>query len=447
MYSSIAALSLLGIALAWTALNKSGIPPFDWYVSLLLIGIASLTFWSRPRRLLSPALPPWLLWTIRGWLLYLIFQVTPLPLPLLSLLSPQRAALTRALAPVSPQAFAPIAVDPAAHWLWFLTLAGSAAAFFLLRDVTFRLQNRLIIAILPLFAVAGFEALLGLFQIAGGAPEAIGSYNSRDHYCCILELTLPLTIAFGLLFWQRRHESGSIGPVFQAMACWMTSGLLTLGILFSLSRAGWIDSVWALLVLLSLLLFPRVPSLSLRLGLIGGFLLLVFAIFLFASPGAMLNRLVGTLTPDAEGRIYIWHELLPLLTHFRWFGTGLMGFDPVFLKFQAIVNAKRIDFAHNDFLQYLIELGLIGFVPLLVSLIAVVQPIARGSWQSPVRSAGAAPEVRLLLVGCVAGLAALFVHSLVDFNLYVPANVLSFAWLLGFGSALAGLITKIPADQ
>ena len=309
----------------------------------------------------------------------MIFQAIPLPLPLLSLLSPQRTALTSALSPVSPESFAPIAVDPAAHMLWFLTLAGCCAAFFLLRDVTFRLQNRLFIAVLPLFAVAGLEALLGLLQIAGGAPEAVGSYNSRDHYCCILEITLPLTITFGLLFWQRRQESSSIWPVLQATGCWMISGLLTLGILFSLSRAGWIDSVLALLVMVSLLLFPRVPSFGLRLGIVGGFLLVVFAIFLFASPGAMLNRLVGTLTPDAEGRIYIWHELVPLLHQFRWFGTGLMGFDPVFLKYQAIVNARRIDFAHDDFLQYLIELGVVGFIPLLVGLGAIVRPIARGS--------------------------------------------------------------------
>jgi O-antigen ligase len=166
----------------------------------------------------------------------------------------------------------------------------------------------------------------------------------------------------------------------------------------------------------------------------------------------MLNRLVGTLAPDAEGRIYIWRELLPLLHQFRWFGTGLMGFDPVFLKYQAIVNAKRIDFAHDDFLQYLIELGLVGFIPLLVCLGAIVRPIAQGSWKScswksAVRSSGTAPEVRLLLIGCVAGFAALFAHSLVDFNLYVPANLFSFAWLLGFGSSLAGLLGKIPIDE
>jgi O-antigen ligase len=159
----------------------------------------------------------------------------------------------------------------------------------------------------------------------------------------------------------------------------------------------------------------------------------------------MLNRLVATLTPDSEGRIYIWRELTPLIRQFRWFGTGLMGFDPVFLKYQAIVNAKRIDFAHNDFLQYLIEMGLLGFVPLLLSLGTIIGPVLKCSWPSR-NHPGAMSEIRVLFIGCTAGLCALFAHSLVDFNLYIPANVFAFAWILGFGSGLVA-ISDVKAES
>lgn len=437
MYASIIALVCLGFALAWTALNKSGIPAFDWYVSLVLIGLSLIGFWLRPRRLLCPPLPAWLNWTICGLLVYLVFQVIPLPLPLLNLLSPTRAELTRSLFPVTgPITAAPISVDPAAHILWSLTIAGCVAVFFLVRDLTFRFQNRLFFAALPLFLVAGFEAILGLIQIAGGAEQAVGSYNSRDHYCCILELTLPLTIGFGFLFFNRRHDGPSIWPVVQAVACWLTSGLLTLGILFSLSRAGWIDSIAALLVLAILILFPGVHSMRWRIGLFGGIVLAVVALFVFASPAAMLVRLTSATTTESEGRLYIWKELVPLLRNFRWFGTGLMGFDPVFLKYQAFINTRRIDFAHNDFLQYLIELGLLGFVPLMLSLAAIVWPVVRDSWPSASFRPGLSSENRLLLAACVASFTALWIHSLVDFNLYIPANIFTFAWILGFASAL-----------
>jgi O-antigen ligase len=450
MFASIASLVLLGLSLAWTALNKSGIPAFDWYISLILIGLAFLAFWLRPRRMVCPPLPRWLIWTIRGILFYLLFQAIPLPLSLLDFFSPERAALTRSLSPIlGAISAAPISVDPAAHILWFLTIAGCAAAFFLVRDLTFRLRNRVFFALLPLFAVAAFEALLGLLQIAGGAEQAIGSYNSRDHYCCLLEITLPLAIAFGLVFFGRKNTQASLWPVLRAIGCWFVATILVLGILFSLSRAGWIDSIASLLLLSILLLFPKAKSATWRFGILGGLVVVVVALFLVASPEAMLNRLVGTLTPDSKGRLYIWSQLMPLTREFRWFGTGLMGFDPVFLKYQDFVNAKRVDFAHNDFLQYLIEMGIWGFVPLLISLGAIVWPVVRSAWSAG-NSSPTFAEIRVLLAGCTAGLFALFLHSLVDFNLYVPANVFAFAWILGFGSALTAILAdkmKSPSPE
>ena len=240
MYSSVLAVVILGFALAWTALNKSGIPAFDWYVSLIFIGLASIAFWHKSRKLICPALPAWLIWTIRGLILYLIFQAIPLPIAVLQVLSPARAELTRSLAGIAgPVSAAPISVDPAAHVLWFLNVAGCATVFFLARDLTFRFQSKLFLAVLPLVLVSTFEALLGLLQVAGGAEQAIGSYNSRDHYCCILELTMPLTLAFGLFFFGRRSDNTSLWSTLKAIGCWLSAALLTLGILFSLSRAGW----------------------------------------------------------------------------------------------------------------------------------------------------------------------------------------------------------------
>ncbi len=433
MYSSIAALTLLGFGLAWAALNRSGIPAFDWYISLISIGLASIAFWIRNRRILCPSLPTWLIWIIRGFFLFLLLQAIPLPLPLLDLLSPVRAELTRSAAKIAgPISYAPISVDPAAHILWSLTIAGCAAAFFLVRNLTFRFQNRQFLAILPLLLVSTFEAVLGLLQIAGGAEQAMGSYNSRDHYCCILEITLPVTVAFGLYYYAERIDSPTLWPVLKAVGCWAMAALLTLGILFSLSRAGWIDSLLSLLLLAVLVSVRHTSSNGWRLGILAGLLVLVLAIFIIASPASMLTRLVATATPDAEARTYIWRNLVPLTRDFRWFGAGLMGFDPTFLKYQKVLTAARIDFAHNDFLQYLIELGVVGFLILMSSLGGVIWPFAKGSWR--IRS-----EYRVLLIGCVAGAFALFVHSLVDFNLYIPANMFAFAWVLGFGSAIAAV--------
>ena len=440
MMASYASIFFLGMALAWAATNKSGVLPFDWYVSMLLIGLAFLAYWSRRRQTLAPPLPKWLRWTIAAVVLYMAFQLIPLPLSLLAVLSPTRVEFARALQPVSGSLpSTPLSVDPPADLLWVLTLLGCLAAFFLLRELAFRFKARPGLVLLPLLAVATFEAALGLIQVSAGATQATGTYNGRDHYVCILELSLPLTIAYGMVLFSRPRYSGhahagnvSFLPMLAAAGVWLLASIQLLAILASLSRAGILDTLIALLALGLLFLSPRLSSPVSRIAVVISLLLGLAAVLIFASPAGLLARLADTDT-QSEGRFLIWSQALPLHKAFAWFGTGLMGFDPTFLKYQASMNSLRVDFAHNDYLQYLIELGIIGFVPLMAAVGGVIWPIFTAALRS-------GRERRILVVGCTGSLLALAVHSSFDFNLYVPANVLASAWVMACGSvfALAG---------
>jgi O-antigen ligase len=194
-----------------------------------------------------------------------------------------------------------------------------------------------------------------------------------------------------------------------------------------------LDTLIALLALALLFLSPRLSSPLSRIVVVISLLLGLAAVLIFASPAALLARLADTDT-QSEGRFLIWRQSLPLHKAFAWFGTGLMGFDPTFLKYQASMNSMRVDFAHNDYLQYLIELGIVGFLPLMAAVGGVIGPILSAALRSGGR------ERRILVVGCTGSLLALAVHSFFDFNLYVPANVLASAWVMASGSvfALAG---------
>jgi len=59
---------------------------------------------------------------------------------------------------------------------------------------------------------------------------------------------------------------------------------------------------------------------------------------------------------SADTRLLLWKETLPVISEFRLFGTGLGGFESAFLKYQATDNVFRVEFAHNDYLEYLAEL-------------------------------------------------------------------------------------------
>jgi hypothetical protein len=80
---------------------------------LTAIGLPGFAYWAVTKRLCSPGSPVYLL----AFLLpaYALWQTLPLPLALIRLLSPSRAALTEALRPVIPvPAWVPISVVPSA---------------------------------------------------------------------------------------------------------------------------------------------------------------------------------------------------------------------------------------------------------------------------------------------------------------------------------------------
>src|SRR5207237_4527849 len=102
------------------------------------------------------------------------------------------------------------------------------------------------------------------------------------------------------------------------------------------------------------------------------------------------------------------------------------------------------DHAHNDYLELVAETSVAGAVLIVAFAIAVVRMIRRrpnGSDTSReldvpadfrradwARALGDTPELRWGLAG---GLAAILVHSAVDFSLHMPANLLLAMVVLG----------------
>lgn len=83
--------------------------------------------------------------------------------------------------------------------------------------------------------------------------------------------------------------------------------------------------------------------------------------------------------------------------------------------------------AHNDYLEFLVDLGVIGTLPLaLLVLSSVWTAISamRLRHRRLAKGAGFAASM---------GILALLIHALVDFNLQIPANALLFVFLLSLG--------------
>jgi O-antigen ligase len=103
-----------------------------------------------------------------------------------------------------------------------------------------------------------------------------------------------------------------------------------------------------------------------------------------------------------------------------WTGTGLGTLQLVFPAYETLYDGKIVNHAHNDYLEGLAETGLAGGL----CCVWFLGVLLFGSLRRLTELDGSFASI-LQLSGLVACLGFL-THSLVDFNLHIPANALLF---------------------
>jgi len=191
-------------------------------------------------------------------------------------------------------------------------------------------------------------------------------------------------------------------------------------LLLSASRGGIVSFAVQMLLLFLLLLIRRIRS---RFVIAGGVVVLCALIFVsWIGVQQVLTRFAGIQTLEVSAgkraamrqgtwRLFLDHPLL---------GTGLGTFEIVFPPYDSVYDGKIANHAHNDYLEVLAETGIVGGLCCLWFLWVVQLQSLRGMAELG-ESFGSA----LNLAGLVA-CSGILVHSLVDFNLHIPANALLF---------------------
>ena len=368
---------------------------------------------------------------------YSLFQILPLPIALVRFLSPSRAHLAEALRPISPvPSWIPLSVAPSATLYHFLLLAGCASLFLVVSDLTRRFIHRPWIVFLPLLFLGAAEAILGILQVTAN-PDAVatGTFSIRNHYAGFLEMILPLAVLypFAILSTRASENRHDLTPVLLACMGFGISALLVAAIVSSLSRMGYIAAVLSVLFVIAAALADRPSSRPITRFFVAAVILAVVSLAFL--PSARLLTRFGQM--DQEDRTPRWRETTHLIAAYPVFGCGLGGYQSAFLQFKTSQPDFDIDYAHNDYLQYLAELGLLGFTLALAPILLTLFRL-RAARTSP------SPGIRVLSLACAGSAVAIGIHSLADFNLYVPANLLTFAWILG---AAARLGTPLASDR
>jgi O-antigen ligase len=254
------------------------------------------------------------------------------------------------------------------------------------------------------------------------SPGSIfGSYVNRDHYAGLIEMLVPIPFVLSVGNALRGGKRVLVG--FCAV-------LMASTIFLSGSRGGMLTFVIEMLFFLALTLGKR-RSPRLALGSIAVCVLVLFLLIFLGKGGQVLGRL-GDLSPGI--RLDIVKDSLRMFSKRPIGGWGLGTFATVYPSYRSFYTNQFVNEAHNDYVQLLVETGLLGFTLMLWFLARLYQhglPTSRRwefQWDAAVSLAA--------LLGCT----GILLHSLVDFNLQIPANAALFY-------VLCGLAASAPSAQ
>src|SRR5437016_359331 len=181
-------LVLLGLTgvLTYTTFEWGGVVRTGRYEYLLVLGLLAMVLsLGRSRDEWSPLPDRVVRWTVILLPAYVLLQVIPLPVALLRVLSPARAAGVDALAPIGAKLdFASLSVFPAGTFQYFLLVCGYLLIFLIVCELMAVFADHPWLVVWPLIGIAVLQAGLGLWQYFGGTGEQVrwGTYANRSHY-------------------------------------------------------------------------------------------------------------------------------------------------------------------------------------------------------------------------------------------------------------------------
>ena len=319
------------------------------------------------------------------------------------------------------------------------------------------------------FTAVAHAALASVYKLWGktfitrffifGTPSGLGSYVNENHFAGYLELHLAMgagLLIMGLKFhtqqdagWRRLLRDWVALLLDNKTQVRLAMVLLVIALVLTGSRMGNVAFFAALLItgtLAYLIMTNRPPALRpLVISLVVIDLLVVGSWFGSDKIAARLSvtRLelsttanntqpsaaivapeeVREIDSERPGLVRVGWQLFQQAP---WLGHGAGSFRTVFPSARsADLSSKFYDHAHNDFIQLLVEYGLIGAIIaaaiLFICLRAAMRALRHRSDKVALGSAFCA----------IFGMTSLLLHGIADFNFQIPANAALFSFLLG----------------
>ena len=277
--------------------------------------------------------------------------------------------------------------------------------------------------LLIVFLASLFQAVFGLSHFISGASsvfglwdkqyylnDATGTFVNRNHFSGMLAICWPLVLS-GLLATKPLLFGSYAAPVRYAIAGFY-SMIIVVALVTSHSRMGTTGAFFGLIVWgIFYARSRRIENLHPRKWLpwAVGLFSILFAIWFGIED--ILERY--TKLDSGDGRTQIWSAIFDLPARAWLVGIGPGNFEDVFHLVQPDWLNTRTRYAHNDYLEIVLEFGVVLSTFLLCAFLFWLRRcLPRGDWA--------------LRAGALGSLAAMALHSIVDFNLQIPGSAIFF---------------------
>jgi len=392
-----------------------------------------------------------------AWLVYVGIQSLPIPDAILRVFSQKIYDLYRHIDEGITGFHGHLSTDSYATRGELLKYIAYISLFYLTVSVV-NSRFRVKILIYTMVIVGTAEAMIGLlgyftghevisFAFMGDLNKdyTIGTFVNRNHYANFMAMIVPL--GAGLAFSDMRYISSAINLKDKLIHCidelFSHKSILTLLIIVMLSAIVLSESRGAVLSLfVASILVLMLTKRSNKYGYWSRYKIPIYVSFVIAIVIAWNG--IGGLKERFSTENIVMDERLQLLStgksvladHYL-FGTGAGSFETIFLVYRdESLRPIVYDHAHNDYLETLIELGIVGTVLLGTAIFLAMFYIYDCLRKTLSRFK------KSILTGVLVSLLTMLIHASLDFSFRIPANAVYFYVILALGLAITSSSMK-----
>ena len=383
---------------------------------------------------------------------YMLFQIVPLPPAVVKIISPATFALyNETIGIIEPVGWISLSINKSSTLHEFFRFFAYACFYILTvqlltqKDLLKRTVN-IVIAFASFMAVAGIIKYAGVYFGKSGFIDLLhvgsdfGLYVNRNHFAGFMEMMFPIAMSLFLVskplvsygsFRERLYDFFNQKRTSLYFRYGFSAVLIATSVFMSISRGGIISLCFALLIFVGALMYREARMGRGRPALIAFCAILICVTWFGWEP--IFGRFEQIRIKQGEitlnGRFEIWRGCEGIIRDFPVTGTGFGTFTNSYPAYKT--QKTTTNNAHNDYLELLVDGGIIAFV--LAGWFLSI--LFFRSCKSFLKRRE--PYSIYLYLGSISGIISILFHSFTDVNIHIPANGLYFFFLCGLAVSAA----------